>query len=315
MDPLEDIARLRAAVEADPTDADALFALACRLREVEDYAAAAPYAEQAADIRDDFGAAAALAALCLHMAGHVERAWPWYERALAAGDADAVLLYNAGVAADALLRYEDAIALYRRALEHRPDYVEALNNLGIALAQAGHHAAAADILQALLEMANAPSRHLAHCNLGLVYHYLDRLEEAIASFQAAVLLEPAFAVAYCNLGNAYTAKGAFDLAADMYRMAIALDPNNVLAYNALGSLEHGAAAPPAAVVGEYEAYLDRRPWSALVYYNLALALAQRGNAGEALRHLENALRMEPRFREAQQAYDALRRSRPPGADA
>ncbi len=314
MERLEEIARLRAAVDADPTDAERLLELASALRDLEDYAGALPYAQRAVDVRDQFGEAATLVALCLHMLGQVEEAWEWYDRALAWCEPDAVLYYNAGVAADALLRYPEAIALYRQALEHRPDYPEALNNLGIALAQAGRYSAAADIFHALLERPGAPTRHLAHCNLGLVYHYLGRLDEAIESFQAAAELEPTFAVAYCNLGNAYSAKEWFDLAADMYNMAIALDPDNVLAYNALGSLDGETDPVPDAVVHEYQAYLDRRPWSALVYYNLGLALAQRGNEVEALRQFESALRMEPRFREAQQARDLLLRAGPAAED-
>ena len=307
MDPLEQIAQLRAAVEDDPTDADLHFELGCALRDLEDYAAAIPYAERACDLRPDFAEAAKLVALCRHLAGDVEAAWPWYERALGGCEPDPVLYYNAGVASDLLMQADRAIALYRHALEVRPDYSEALNNLGIALATAGRYDDAAEVYRTLLELRGAPDRHMAHCNLGLVYHYLGRLDDAIESFRAAIALEPSFSVAYCNLGNAYYGKGWTERATEMYRLAIEHDPNNVLAYNALGSFGEETAPVSKAVVSEYENYLDIHPWSALVYYNLGVALAARGNSAEALAQFDKALLMEPRFREARQAKEAMER--------
>lgn len=309
MDPLDEIAALRETVDTDPTDVDAHVQLAAALRDLADYAALIPYAERAFELRADSADAAKLAALGYHMTGNAEAAWSWYGRALALAPDDPVLAYNAGIAADALLQHEDAIRLYRRALELRPMYPEALNNLGIALANHGRFADAALVFRTLLELRDDVPRPMAHCNLGLAYLYLGRYDAAIESLEAAIALDPNFAVAYCNLGNAHYAQGDTEQAAAMYRRAIELDPDNVTAYNALGAIGGGAETVPAAVVGEYEEYLDRYPWSALVYYNLGLALADRGKDGEAIAQFDKALLMEPRFREAERAKAALLRAR------
>ena len=73
---------------------------------------------------------------------------------------------------------------YQRALELKPDYAEAHNNWGAALATRG------------------------------------RIDEAIGHYQQALQINPGYAQAHYNLGLALAARGRTDEAAAHYRTAL-----------------------------------------------------------------------------------------------
>ncbi len=76
-------------------------------------------------------------------AGHPARAEALFRARLAAAPRDGVALANLGVALDAQLRHDEAVAAYRAALAIDPTHAEAHHNLGLALMRLGDRAAAA----------------------------------------------------------------------------------------------------------------------------------------------------------------------------
>ena len=96
--------------------------------------------------------------------------------------------------------FDEAIAQYRKALEIRPDYPEAHNHLGNALAGGG------------------------------------RLDEAIADYRKALKIKPDFAEAHSNLGNVLARQGRSDEAIVEYRTALKVNPDYADAYNNLAWL-------------------------------------------------------------------------------
>jgi tetratricopeptide (TPR) repeat protein len=93
--------------------------------------------------------------------------------------------------------FDDAAALYRRALEIDPDLVPALINL------ANIHYARDEIAeaQALYERAITVERDVfeAHFNLGNIFHDLGRYQDAQACYRGALALNPGFADAHFYL--------------------------------------------------------------------------------------------------------------------
>ena len=81
---------------------------------------------------------------------------------------------------------DEAIAHYRKALEIKPDYAEAHNNLGNALAGRG------------------------------------QVDEAIAHYRKALEIKPDYAEAHNNLGNALAGRGQVDEALEHYQKALGL---------------------------------------------------------------------------------------------
>jgi len=123
-------------------------------------------------------------------------------------------LYQQGLAAlpksakgrRARVQFEQALVLFRKALEEQPDYADAWLEAGSCLNSLGLWEDALEaIKQAILLQ---PDWAVAHNRLGLVHYGCNaqgvaRREEALRAFQEAVRLEPDFADAHFNLGLSY----------------------------------------------------------------------------------------------------------------
>ena len=80
----------------------------------------------------------------------------------------------------------------------------------------------------------SPGKPRPNYNLGLFYSRQNRLDEAIAHYQAAIRIAPDYYRPYNDLGNAYFNKGRFDEALHEYKTAIALKPDYAKPYNNIG---------------------------------------------------------------------------------
>src|SRR6267154_686688 len=78
-----------------------------------------------------------------------------------------------------------------------------------------------------------------HNNLGNALGRLGELDEAVASFRRALLLNPDFAEAHSNLGCALLELGRFDDAAASYRRALEIESGFADAHHNLGNALRG----------------------------------------------------------------------------
>ena len=97
----------------------------------------------------------------------------------------------------------------------RPDWPEALNNLGVALKSAGRFDEA--ILSYGRALSLQPGRADATSNTGLALHELGRANEAVFWLRRAVALQPKSAVYHNNLGTALGDSGRADRAMASFR--------------------------------------------------------------------------------------------------
>src|SRR5713226_7454640 len=102
----------------------------------------------------------------------------------------------------------EAIASYETAIAKRPEYAEALNNLG-------------NILLAL-----------------------QRPDDAVIQFEAALSIEPDFAEAYENMGKALTGLGRLADASKAFENAVKHAPRRARFYHSLTGSKHFAADDP-----------------------------------------------------------------------
>ena len=205
-------------------------------------------------------------------------------------------------------------------------------NRALAAYQTGDLAAAAGICQDILarhdrnEALFFDAIHL----LAAVQFRSGHLAEALASYDAALAINPHFADALNNRANTLKALKRFEEALAGYDSALTIRPDFVEAFNnrgnvlmemkrfeeALASYDGALAVRPdyAVVLNNRGSALNalRRFDEAVVSYDKALAI--RPNFVEALTNRGNALRELTRFDEALAAYDGALALRPGDAE-
>ena len=88
---------------------------------------------------------------------------------------------------------------YRRALVLAPGLTDAYLNLGAMWSAAGRFTALAELSEQAV--AQCPDSPLIHFNRGVALDHLERLPEAVASYEASLALDPTLADAHYNLGR------------------------------------------------------------------------------------------------------------------
>lgn len=162
-------------------------------------------------------------------------------------------------------RLADAAAALERAVALRPNYPEALDTLGVAVAELGRHLEAIGFYERAL--AADPKAFHAAFHLGNSLLALDRLTEARAAFERALALEPRYAPAQNGLGAVYGRLGEGAAAGAAFRAALELDPGLGDAACNLGRvlLESGAVDE---AVGWFERALELNPANSSYYLQL-----------------------------------------------
>ena len=189
-------------------------------------------------------------------------------------------------------KLDEAVACYRRALELKPDYAEAHNNLGIALKDQGKLDEAVACYRRALEL--KPDYAEAHNNLGIALKDQGKLDEAVACYRRALELKPDFAEAHNNLGVALKDQGKLDEAVACYRRALELKPDYAEAHNNLGvALKDQGKLDEA--VACYRRALELKPDYAEAHNNLGNAFKDQGKLDEAVACYRRALELKPDF--------------------
>jgi Flp pilus assembly protein TadD len=182
-------------------------------------------------------------------------------------------------------QFEQAVPVWRKAVELNPDDPRAHNNLGAALVETGHPEGALAEYQRSLELNDQSSQ--AHNNLGSLMAQQGRIDEALAEFQKAVELNPDNGRAHCNLGSALSEKGRNEEALDHLRKGVALEPKFADGQNNLG-----AALARAGVLDEAVEHIakavEMAPQAVEYRYNFGRVLAAKGRFADAAAQFEQA---------------------------
>ena len=227
--------------------------------------------------------------------------------------------------------YRDGVTLYRATLKINPACWMAHNNLAMAIA-ANPDAMPETLAHYAEALRLNPNNAEIHNNFGNQLLQLGREAEAIAEFETALRLDPAYLLARLNLANTF-AKDPRRLPEAMRNYAEALRqfPDNAEAHfslaTTLGTLEGreaealaefamtlqlqpdhaGAHAGRAEILArmpghgpeiktEYETALRLAPETAKTHYNYAVWLENEpGHEAEAILQYEEALRLNPNY--------------------
>lgn len=133
-----------------------------------------------------------------------------------------------------------------------------------------------------------------HYNHGCRCHDQGRFEEAAASYEQALILNPDFPQALINLGNLWQSVDRPHDAIACYERALQLDPANARCHNNLGNAVRAAGNAEQAVAA-FERAIQINPAFAEAYYNLGDTLRECGRLPEAADCFQEALRLKPDF--------------------
>ena len=161
-------------------------------------------------------------------------------------------------------KHEKAIMHYSRALELKPDYVDAYNARGMIYAMWNK------VDLALKDFGRAiklqPDYFAAYLNRGGVHRNDGRYEQALKDFDKVIELQPSVYVGYSNRGEVYHVKGDFDRAIADYDRAIQHKPDYAEVYNNRG-IAYVNKGDYDRAIGDYTEAIALKPDLALAYFN------------------------------------------------
>jgi Tfp pilus assembly protein PilF len=185
-----------------------------------------------------------------------------------------------------------------------------LNDLALVYRQAGRLNEAVASLQKAVSL--NPDLPQAHNNLGGLLRERGDTSGAERAFQKAVEAQPDLAAAHVNLGIILAARDDFRQARYHFERAIVnaspTDPSLTDAHNALADVMSMQGQVESAAA-HYRAAIQLDPEFAPAHFSLGSILAMQGNKTEALSHFQKAAAgADPAIR--QSALEALRKLKP-----
>lgn len=165
---------------------------------------------------------------------------------------------------------------------------------GLDAHQIGDYEEAIKFYSLAISSGDLPDKSLAyvHNNRGASYRNLNRYNEAIEDYDAAIRLNPEYATAFYNRGIAYDRKGFHGLAIDDFDTAVRLNPDLSDAYNQRGIAYVRDGRYDIAIENFSEAIrLDPELDSA--YFNRGLAYQSKGDAGRAAEDIKKSYALNP----------------------
>lgn len=208
---------------------------------------------------------------------------------------DASFLYNLGNLLRESKRLSEAEAVYRRALELKPDYAAAQNNLGLLFLESKRLHEAETAYRRVVEL--KPGDAVALVNLGNLLNEAKRTAEADAAYRRALELKPDYAEAHYNFANLLQETRHLPEAEAAYRRALALKPDFAEAHNNLGHLLIKGRRLPEAEAACRSA-LELKPDCAETLNNFGNLLKETGRLSEAEAAYRRALELRPDYAEA-----------------
>ena len=175
-------------------------------------------------------------------------------------------------------RLGEAEQIYRQVLAGQPKHAGALHLLALLARDTGHLDDAVSLLKR--SIAAQPS-HDGHLTLAFVLHEMGRLEEALASYQAGLRLNPKNVAAQSNLADLLNHFGQPEEAAAACLAAIGVKPDFPPPYNNLGNALRAMGRLEEAIES-YCTAARLEPKFSDAHLNLGHALMEAARPGEAV---------------------------------
>jgi len=213
-----------------------------------------------------------------------------YDHTLKVTDRNWLIYHNRGVEYKRLGNYRQAIDDYNKAIEIKPNYVDAYINRGVAYKGLGHYKQAIEDLNKAIEI--KPDEAKAYSNRGNVYAGLGHYRQAIEDYNKAIEIKPDEAMVYSNRGAIYNSLGHYSQAIEDLNKAIAIKPNDADAYSNRGIAYKGLGQYSQAIE-DYNRAIEIKPGYAEAYNNRGNAYNDLGNYSQAIEDYSRAIAIKP----------------------
>ena len=227
---------------------------------------------------------------------------------------------------DYLADYEDAMALYKRALysaveqfgENNSEVATSYNNIGLIYYSQGNYAQTLEYCNKALEIYlsvfgdSHPDVATSYNNIGGVYDSQGNYSKALEYYNKALEIylsafgdrHPNVATSYNNIGGVYNSQGNYSKALEYYNKAleiylsvfgdghpdVALSYNNIGAvYSSLGNYDQALEYHNKALEIYLSVFGDGHPNVAMSYNNIGGIYSRLGNYSKALEYYNKAL--------------------------
>jgi predicted O-linked N-acetylglucosamine transferase (SPINDLY family) len=188
--------------------------------------------------------------------------------------------------------YAGSITYLKRAIKTNPFDAKCHNFLGVVLEENGQHD------EALISYQNAvlnnSSYAEAYFNMGNVLQKLKLFDEAVESYSKVTAIEPGHSNAYFNCGNALGMIGRYDEAITSHAKAIEIDPKYKEAFTNIGSILQKQGNFTASEEYYLKA-IEIDPAFIEAHYNLGNLFKEQKQFEKALISYDQVLKIKPDF--------------------
>jgi tetratricopeptide (TPR) repeat protein len=254
-----------------------------------------------AEARPDDSWVLSLLGVALDNQKKVPEAEPFHARAVSISPYSAEILTNYGTHLWSAAQYDRAETLFASALAASPAYFTALLNLGVMATYTGHYSRAREALTAAVEQ--QPQNTEALYRLACVDEASGQWEAAIMRLAQAAKLNPARADVQRLLAVTTAELGALKDSVTAWDRYLKLAPNDEIARRerAYALTRNGGGKQG---IPELEGFAARHPDDPIGHYELGRALVA-ADTPQALRHLDRALALNPKYASALSARGDL----------
>jgi tetratricopeptide (TPR) repeat protein len=130
-------------------------------------------------------------------------------------------------------------------------------------------------------------------NRGMAFAATDQPDKAIADYNVAIEIAPAYGPAYLNRGNVYYQQDKYDQAIADFNIALTISPNYALAYNSRGGVHYSKGAYDAAIA-DFTSAIRYKPDYGNAYWNRGRSYSNKGSFQQALADFDEAIRFKPK---------------------
>ncbi|MBD2293047.1 tetratricopeptide repeat protein [Anabaena sphaerica FACHB-251] len=199
-------------------------------------------------------------------------------------------LYNQGNTLLQLHRYEDALAVYEKAVNIKPDYFQGWYGQGKALFELKKYQEALTAYDKAIQI--KPDYLEAWIGRGFALASLQQYAEAISAFDKALQIKDDFPSVWNAKGDAFRNLRQYDNAIKSYEQAIELQPDNYESWYKKGFSFQNTKQYDDAITA-YAKAVELKPDYTSALYNLGNSLVNLNRYEDALKAYSQVLQYQP----------------------